>query len=245
MRQGIARHAYACVSADYRLAPQAPISAILEDVHDVIAFVRSQLASYVPTGTIDVSRLAVSGSSAGGYLALLAGLYVEPKPQVILPIYPITDPLGWFFTASQPPPMGRRLVSNDRLAEFLDRKAPVVANCVPDPKEDARMHMYVRMLADANLAELWGVPKNAGEDTERWRLSHQIRARGMPPTYMLHGDGDTCVGVEQADEMVGALMGCGVDVVYERPCGSDHFLDIAENYQNDSFFKFMLKHLQL
>lgn len=243
MRKGVAQHSYACVSADYRLAPQVPISAILEDVRDVIVFVRSRLASHAPADTLDTSRLAVSGSSAGGYLALLAGLYIEPKPQVILPIYPITDPLGWFFTNSQPPPMGRELVSKEHLAEFLDRKAVAVANCMPNAKEDARMHMYVRMLADANLAELWAVPKDAGEETEKWRLSHRIRDWRTPPTYVLHGDSDTCVGVEQADEVVGAMVGCGIEVVYERPRGKDHFLDIGQDYENDAFFKFMFKHL--
>ena len=89
-------------------------------------------------------RLAVSGSSAGGYLALLSGLYVEPKPNVILPIYPITDPLGWFFITPQPPAFGRPILSEEELAEYLDPNAEAVANCVPSG--DAAMHW---------MAELW------------------------------------------------------------------------------------------
>lgn len=87
MRRGVQKYGYACVSADYRLAPQASVGEILDDVKDCIKFIRNELSSHVDKGVLDVSRLAVSGSSAGGYLALLAGLYADPKPNVILPIY--------------------------------------------------------------------------------------------------------------------------------------------------------------
>lgn len=84
MRCGVQKYGYACVSADYRLAPQASVGEILEDVKECIHFIRKELPSHTDEGALDVSRLAVSGSSAGGYLALLAGLYANPKPNVIL-----------------------------------------------------------------------------------------------------------------------------------------------------------------
>ncbi|MGG6495956.1 UNVERIFIED_CONTAM: alpha/beta hydrolase, partial [Bacteroidetes bacterium 56_B9] len=80
MRTGVQTYNYIAISADYRLAPQASIREIMQDVQDCIAFIRTQLPSILGKDKADVSRLAVSGSSAGGYLALLAGLYVEPKP---------------------------------------------------------------------------------------------------------------------------------------------------------------------
>lgn len=59
----------------------------------------------------------------------------------------------------------------------------------------------------------------------------------------MHGDADTGVGVEQSDEVVGAMLGCGLDVVYERVHGSDHFFDAAPDYDNKVFWSFVLKHL--
>lgn len=144
MRKATKQYNLAVISADYRLAPQASVQEILEDVEDGIKFIRTQLSSKVGEGILDVDRLAVSGSSAGGYLALLAGIHVEPKPKVILPIYPITDPLGTFFTNPQPPPMGRKLVEQKDLTEFLDSKAEEVASCAQD---SPRMNMYVRMVS--------------------------------------------------------------------------------------------------
>lgn len=87
MRRGVQKYGYACISADYRLAPQVSVGEIREDVKDCIKFIREKLSSHVHKDALDTSRLAVSGSSAGGYLSLLAGLYAEPKPNVILPIY--------------------------------------------------------------------------------------------------------------------------------------------------------------
>lgn len=144
MRRATKKYRLAVISADYRLAPQASVQEILEDVEDGIKFIRTQLSSQVGEGVLDVSRLAVSGSSAGGYLALLAGIYVNPKPKVILPIYPITDPLGTFFTNPQPPPMGRKLVEQGDLTEFLDPKAAQVAS---NAQDSPRMNMYVRMVS--------------------------------------------------------------------------------------------------
>jgi acetyl esterase/lipase len=243
MRKNGQQYGYACVSADYRLAPQVSVADILEDVKDCIAFIRTKLASEIGGGDlIDPTRLAVSGSSAGGYLTLLAGLYVEPKPQVILPIYPITDPLGSFFITPQPPPMGRHLARKEDMAPYLDPKAKPVANNPPLPESD-RGHMYPLMMHSANLAKLWHVPEGV-EGAKKWRLSRNVYERRLPPAYFLHGDADTAVGVEQADEVVGAMLGCGIQVQYERPHGKDHFLDNGPEYENAAFYNFMLKHLK-
>lgn len=115
---------------------------------------------------------------------------------------------------------------------------------------------------DASLAKLWHVPE--GEAANKYRLSRQIYGQRSCPAYVLHGDAgkidlqdkprapviktakvlaDSCVGVEQADEVVGAMLGCGIEVVYERPHGKDHFLDTPPDYENEAFYSFLLKHV--
>ena len=49
--------------------------------------------------------------------------------------------------------------------------------------------------------------------------------------------------MEQSDEVVGAMLGNGIEVVYERPHGKDHFLDTGADYENNPFLEFMMKHL--
>ncbi|KAF2486595.1 Alpha/Beta hydrolase protein [Neohortaea acidophila] len=240
VRKAVEKYGIAVASADYRLAPQVSVADIRDDVLDCIKFIREELPSHVKPHAIDVSRLAVSGASAGGYLTLLAGLYANPKPQVILPIYAITDPLGVFFTNPQPAFMGRRIPSKEEMAEYLDRNA-VPSTSSGQPDVDPRGHMYMYMLASANLAELYHVP--TADKAEPFRVARNIYQHRLPPMYCVHGDADTAVGVEQSDEVVGAALGCGIELKYERLHGLNHFLDAGEDYENEPFYSFMMKHL--
>ncbi|OAA46371.1 Alpha/beta hydrolase fold-3 [Metarhizium rileyi] len=237
MVRGVTEHKYALVSADYRLAPQVGVKDILEDAHDCISFVRNELIKHVAVGIVDPTRLAVSGSSAGGYLAFLAGLYVEPKPQVILCIYPITDPLGQFFTTPQVKKLdGRACVDPALVAEFLNPSAEAVTGNGPN---SYRNKMYNYMLENAKLASLLRV--ESGDDT--LRVAKSIFSNGLPPTYVVHPDADVDVGVEQSDEVVGVMVGLGMEVVYNRPHGLTHAFDEDERVELKDMYDFMLRHL--
>jgi len=132
------------VSVDYRLAPQAPLKDILEDVRDSITWTREELPAIVKANggpELDKNRLGVSGSSAGGYITLLAGLSisgVSPPPKVLLPIYPITNPLGPFFVTPQRPLWyltDGNIITHEELATHLDLKAaPLGAYPNPGPR---------------------------------------------------------------------------------------------------------------
>lgn len=126
------------------------------DVKDCLAWSATELPKELAAagdnnGTLlDATRIAVSGSSAGGYLALLAGLYATGpvKPKVILPIYPITDPLGTFFTTPQPHPAGH--IERAALGPCLDPKAPVQTRTAWEGDPRARFYFY--MMQEAILA---------------------------------------------------------------------------------------------
>lgn len=137
--------------------------------------------------------------------------------------------------------MGRRSPSKEEVEAYLDPKAEAVANSGQAP-DDPRGHMYVYMMAAANLAELFHVPK--ASEAEPFRIARNVYQHRLPPAYFLHGDSDSAVGVEQSDEVVGVMLGCGLDVEYERPHGRDHFLDNGADYENEGFYSFMMKHLQ-
>lgn len=234
--KGVDRHNHILVSADYRLAPQVGVAEILDDVRDCIKFIRTELPQYIGTHAIDTSRLAVSGSSAGGYLALLSGLYVDPKPDVILAIYPITDPKGRFFTTEQPMPFNAKVPDVAAIKSFLDPKGEVMADNMPD---SPRNTLYFHMLHEANLARLLKV--HDGDDT--YRVAKKIHECGLPPTYVVHGDADGAVGVEQADEVVGVLTGLGMTVEYERLHGVDHLFDKDDKVELERMYRFMKAHL--
>lgn len=94
------KHNLCIISADYRLAPQTRLPGILADLASLLAFVRSSAFERATGGCADASKLVVSGGSAGGWLALLAGtgvgfaacgVEVPGKPLAICAIYPISD----------------------------------------------------------------------------------------------------------------------------------------------------------
>src|SRR5207248_2881378 len=66
----IAAHGYVVASVEYRLSGEAPFPAALMDVKAAIRFLRSHARDY----NLDQAHLASWGSSAGGYLALMAGV---------------------------------------------------------------------------------------------------------------------------------------------------------------------------
>jgi acetyl esterase/lipase len=254
MYKGVRKWKYALVSADYRLAPQVGIQDIFKDVEDCIKFIRDPLglAASLDPGTIEPARLAVSGSGGGGYLALLAGLHVSSKPQAVLALHPITDPLGSFFTTSHPWDESNRdgldeKAAKDMLKPCLDHQGKVVALHADDgwdPEEYAYRHlMYKYVLHCGSLAELlhFDFTTNAQLDPEndKWRVARQIAACGMPPTFIMHGEADDLVDVGQSDKVMGALRGvlgheeftCSTQ--YVRPFGYGHAFDEHEGDDED------------
>lgn len=247
---GVTKHGYALISADYRLSPQVGVADVLEDVKDCLAWSATELpkqlaasgrGSNKTSSLLDTTRIAVSGSSAGGYLALLAGLYATGpgRPKVVLPIYPITNPLGTFFTLPQPHPAAGGHVEKADLEPFLDPDAPVQTRTGWEGDPRARFYFY--MLQEANLARLLHIQED-GNDT--FIVAPQIRKKGAYlPTFIVHGGADTFVGVEQSDEVVDALRDVGAVVEYERPKGIDHIFDLQEDVDLEGYYAFLKKHI--
>ena len=89
-----ARSGCVVVAVDYRLAPEFPFPAGLEDCYDALAFV----ATHSEELDVDSTRVAVAGDSAGGNLAaalcLLARDRGGPPIAFQLLVYPATDHFG-------------------------------------------------------------------------------------------------------------------------------------------------------
>lgn len=70
MAQQIAGQGYVTIPVEYRLSPEATYPAAVYDLKTAVRWARAHAGTY----GIDTSRIAISGCSAGGQLAALAGI---------------------------------------------------------------------------------------------------------------------------------------------------------------------------
>jgi acetyl esterase/lipase len=66
----MAQHGYAAATISYRLSPEAPYPAAVQDARAAVRWMRTHAGAY----GIDPGRIAIGGGSAGGQIAALAGV---------------------------------------------------------------------------------------------------------------------------------------------------------------------------
>ncbi len=193
---------FVVVSIDYRLAPETKLPAIIEDVQDAYKWVRQRGPKLFGA---DPDRIAVSGGSAGGYLTLMTGFCVEPRPKALVSLYGYGDIVGpWY---SRPDPF----YSSQPAVPKEDAYGAVGTKVISEPTgaNRGRFYLYLRQHG------LW--PKEvAGHDPDaesRW-FDRYCPIRNVtakyPPTMLLHGDKDTDVAYEQSVAMAKELERQGV-----------------------------------
>jgi acetyl esterase/lipase len=128
MRYAPAKYNICIVSADYRLAPQTRLPEILSDCTSAIEFLRADEFAKATEDRVDIAKLFVSGSCAGGWLALMAGTGIgyqasrQHPPRAVhavMAMYPITDLLDPFWTTKHRQNPGR-IIKRSEMKTFLD-----------------------------------------------------------------------------------------------------------------------------
>ncbi len=206
---------YAVVSIDYRLAPETKLPAIIEDVQDAYRWVRQKGPDLFH---IDPSRIAVSGGSAGGYLTLMTGFCVEPRPKALVPLYGYGDIAGpWY---SRPDPFYSRQPAVPKEEAYGAVGGPVLSQSSGNDHRQ-RFYLYCRQQG------LW--PREVtGHDPDaeprffdRYSPVRNVTSK-YPPTMLLHGDKDTDVPYELSVSMAKELSRAGVENELITIAGSDH-----------------------
>jgi acetyl esterase/lipase len=83
----LGRIGYTCLACEYRLAPGATWPAQIDDVNAALRYLHAQ----APALGIDPAKIAVSGNSAGGHLALMAAAQPVAPIAAVVAFYPPTD----------------------------------------------------------------------------------------------------------------------------------------------------------
>ena len=189
---------YCLVSANYRLAPQAKLPQIIEDLRDLMKWVSQKGPGLFHA---DATRVVVAGNSAGGYLAMMTGI-IEPRPKGLVAYYGYGDVDGPWYTTPSAHYRKQPLVSK---ADAYNGMTPeVVAEPVAGGLNRGRLYLYFRQNG------LW-TREVTGFDpaTERDKLDPYCPVRNITPKYppivMIHGTADTDVPCQESLDMAEQL----------------------------------------
>lgn len=214
------RLGFVVVSIDYRLAPESKLPQIIEDVRDAWRWLRKEGPDRFG---VDPDRIATAGGSAGGYLTLMTGFCLEPRPRALVSYYgygDITTP--WY---AEPDAFYRR----QPLVPKEEAYAAVGKNPLsepPKPNQRGLFYLYCRQNG------LWPA-EVAGHDPHQepaWFDSYcpirNVTAK-YPPTLLIHGTEDTDVPYSESENMAARLKRTGVECELTTVPGAGHGLSGA------------------
>lgn len=195
---------YTVISIDYRLAPETKLPGIIEDLQDALRWVRETGPTLFG---IDPARIAVVGHSAGGYLTLMAGCSVTPRPCALVSYYGYGDLVGDWYAKSDPFYCQYPLVTEEESGRFV--QGPVIAEPYPGRGKE-KFYLYCRQQG-LWLQEVGGRDPVADPVFFVPYCPIQNVTADYPPTLLLHGDRDTDVPYEQSVIMAEALTRGGIE----------------------------------
>ncbi|GGA65972.1 alpha/beta hydrolase [Ornithinibacillus halotolerans] len=183
---------YHVFTIDYRLAPETKIDGIKEDVEDAINWLKTKGSE---TFQINVNKIVVMGSSAGGYLALLTGL-MNHKPDAIVSLYGYGDITGSWYTRPSSFFLQKPNVPK-QLAYQLVQPKPLSVGPI---QRRYAIYLYCRQQG-AWLDEATGMNPITQLDKIKTYCPYYQLDHTYPPTMLLHGNKDTDVPYEESVKM--------------------------------------------
>lgn len=168
---------YAVVSINYRMSGEAIFPALVHDVKAAIRWVRANAAAFL----FDPARIAVWGGSAGGYLALMAGVSADVAALEDLTLGHADQPchvqavVDWFGPTDF-------LKMDAQLTESGMAPPPEFAHSGPNSPES--------LLLGRQITEIPDLVRAANPET-------YLHA-GAPPFFIQHGDIDEIVPYQQS-----------------------------------------------
>lgn len=209
---------YTVISIDYRLAPESKLAEIIEDLKDAFDWVYTSGPALLG---IDPQRTAVVGHSAGGYLALMAGCTVQPRPAAIVAFYGYGDIVGdWY---SKPDPFYCRL---PLITEAEAGWGTIGLICTAPYPGRGKQHFYLYCRQHG----IWPQAVSGHDPATEPEFfvpycPVQNVTTDYPPTLLLHGDQDTDVPYQQSVLMAETLAQQNVTHELVTMQGYDHGFD--------------------
>jgi acetyl esterase/lipase len=200
---------FVVISIDHRLAPETKLPGIVDDVRAAWRWVHE---SGPERFGIDTTRVAIAGASAGGYLALMGGHRLEPRPRAVASFWGFGDITGdWEALPSEHYRRSAPMVTREQAL------ASLAAPPVPDPAlgvDRSAFYLYCRQQG-LWLHEVLGRDARSGGAVEfdayagAYCPVRHVHA-AYPPTVLVHGSADTDVPHDESARLAARLAECGV-----------------------------------
>ncbi len=182
---------YTVISIDYRLALETKLPEIITDLEDAFRWISNPGSELF---SIDPQRIAVVGHSAGGYLALMSGCCVVPRPKAVVSFYGYCDIVGDWYSKPDPFYCQQPTVSEEASGRHV--KGPIISEPYEGRGKD-KFYFYCRQNGLWPL-EIGGLdPEKEPSFFTPYRPIQNITT-DYPPTLLLHGDRDTDVPYQQS-----------------------------------------------
>jgi len=234
---------YVLASFDYRLAPEAKLPAIIEDIEDAFKWLRREGPKRFH---LDPNRIAVTGGSAGGYLTLATGHRVEPRPRVLLAYYGYGDLIGdWYATPSPHPRHNPRKITAEEAWQQVS--GPAVADARERKGDGGVFYNFCRQTGGWPKAVSGWDPRDQSEKFSPFMPVKNVTAH-YPPTVLIHGTADTDVPFEQSQLMAQEFQRRGIAFQFHQLAKAEHGLAGGDRGEIDEAqrkaFEFVKSHLE-
>ncbi len=202
-----AQERFILVSLDYRLAPEVKLPEIAADIQDAFRWLHAEGPKLFHA---DTSRVVVAGGSAGGFLTMLVGTSIKPRPNALVTYWGYGDiDALWATDSSEHYRTKTPLVDPEEARAAVNKG---VLTGTPDPETQKARGNFYRHLRQAGgwSREVTGIdaPKEPGK-LDPWCPVKNITSE-YPPILMIHGTADTDVPYASSADMARELKKAGV-----------------------------------
>src|SRR5262245_57000136 len=190
------REGFVLVSLDYRLAPEVKLPAIAADIRDAFRWLRKEGPRLFK---VDPDRVVVTGGSAGGYLTLLVGSSVTPRPKALVAYWGYGDVDGPWYTTPSAYYRKQGLLNKDEVSRAVGGKVLTGTTIETGPAR-GRFYRYLRQNG-AWTKEVTGFDPT--KDKKKLDPFCPVRnvTSDYPPTLMIHGTEDDDAPYEESAAM--------------------------------------------
>jgi acetyl esterase/lipase len=184
---------YAVASVDFRQSTEARFPAMVFDIKGAIRFLRASADTY----GYSVDRIAIAGNSSGGHLVALVGVTNGDSA--------LEGSVGGHTDRSSAVQAIVDYYGASNLTTILAQSTP-----------------YGLGVREPALRLLLGDLPDAKKELARQASPVYHVTRGSPPLFLLHGDQDPQMPINQAHEIQGAYEKLGLDVTFDVLHGAAH-----------------------